>query len=138
SMSALGLDSYTLVRISDEIGRRLAVQVPLMELLKRNTIADLASHIAKHMGSFNAQREASPRRDLRRVESRTQQTHGQIALWNRAKTTPRASALTVSRAVQVSQRVDPQAFDAAVTRLMSQHQILRTELREENGHYFQV
>jgi acyl-CoA synthetase (AMP-forming)/AMP-acid ligase II/acyl carrier protein len=138
SMSALGLDSYSLVRFSDEIGQRLGVEVPLTELVKRSTIADVAGYMAEHRRTFTPRSAVAPRLAVDRAGLRTRQTHGQIALWNRAKTAVHAPALTVSRAVRLSTRLAPDVFQAAVTRLVNDHDILRTELKEENGEFFQV
>lgn len=138
SMSALGLDSYSLVQLSDQLGRLLGVEIPLMAFFRRSTIADLAGHISEHWDSFKPWREASPRTETGGAGSTIRQTHGQIALWNRDKAAHHALASTVSRAVRVSPRLDPDVFRAAVTRLMTRYDLLRTELREEDGTLVQV
>jgi acyl-CoA synthetase (AMP-forming)/AMP-acid ligase II/acyl carrier protein len=135
SLSAIGLDSYSLVRLSDEIGEQLGVELPLMEVVKRTTIADLANHVAANLASFKPRLAIASEG----TGSKTRQSHGQMALWNREKATGHESVtLNVSRAVRVSRRLEPEVFQAAVAKLVDRYEILRTELREENGECVQV
>jgi acyl-CoA synthetase (AMP-forming)/AMP-acid ligase II/acyl carrier protein len=138
SMSALALDSFSLVRLSDEIGERLGVEIPLMEVVKRSTIADLANHIAAHRASFKPRSDVLRPPAIGTSRSKTRQSHGQMALWHREKTPVHGSALVVSRAVRVGTRLDPELFQAAATTLIERYDILRTELREESGECVQI
>lgn len=136
ALSSLGLDSYAVVKISEQVSRALGIHVPLMEFAKHSTVGELARHIGNQpaIPGAAAAMIAAPKRTL---GARFRQSHNQIALWNREKMAHQRSALTVSRAVKTSVRMDSETFAAAVARVVRACDILRTELMEEGGEWLQ-
>lgn len=131
SLSALALDSYTVVRIAEDMGATLGIRVPLTEFVKQVTIAQLAEYLDQNRERLTMNEQGAFATQPPERELRTQATLGQVALWSRQGSA--GSALTVSRAVSVNRRLEWAAFESGVARVVSLFEVLRTELREEDG-----
>jgi len=135
SLGALGLDSYGVVRISEQVSGLLGVRIPFVEFARRSSLDELALEIVRRRTQWA--REVAPTHEKAPAPGVMRQTHGQIALWNREKHAPTAASI-ISRAVRVAQVLDAARFVAAAATLMRHYEVLRLQPQERGGELLQV
>lgn len=133
AISDLGMDSYAVVSLSEEVCQRLGKDVPLIAFVKQSTVDELARHIMECKRAYSFAWDFAVGASGARSEEAFRQSHAQIALWNRERLAQHRSALNVCRAVKVNRRLN----EAVIAPMLERCEILRLELQEKSGEFTQ-
>ena len=131
---ASGGHSIRAVRLASRINRAFGVQLSIADVFDRSTIREMAAFIDS---VADDQRSAVvPVPEIVHVENRTQPllSNAQRRMWLLHQVDTQSATYNVPRAFDITGDIDSQALAAAVTRLVTDHDALRTAIAvDANG-----
>jgi amino acid adenylation domain-containing protein/non-ribosomal peptide synthase protein (TIGR01720 family) len=135
----LGGESLMAVRIITELGKYYELTIPLSVLMKTRTVADMAIWIDETLASGTVE-EQSEQPTLTKIEhgKKAPLSHAQQQMWLLDQLNPGSVSYTVPSVMQFRIKVDLKALEAALTRVIERHEILRTTFSAIDGEPFQV
>lgn len=141
-LSTLGFDSLMAVQLRNAISQELSVDVPLTSILKGLTVNALAAEIVTMLGgapSSDATDATAPLPPLSASGLRQQPlSFAQERLWFFDQLEPGSAAYNIPLAIRLRGSLDRGALDAAVTRLVDRHQVLRSRFSATEGQPIQI
>jgi amino acid adenylation domain-containing protein len=130
---ALGGHSLLATQVASRLRHTFALDLPLRRLFEARTLADLAAVVREGLAGTAGAGEPSP--PLRR-EPRTGDlplSFAQERLWFLDRLQPGGSAYNIPLVLRAAGRIDPLRLEAALAKLVSRQEVLRTVFAERDG-----
>ncbi|HEX2058800.1 MAG TPA: amino acid adenylation domain-containing protein, partial [Actinomycetota bacterium] len=132
----LGGHSLTGTQIVSRLRATLGVEVSVVELFAKPTIALLAVEVEAQGGRDET--DEGPRLTRREGENTAPLSFQQEQMWFYNKLAPGSLAYQTQSTISVEGPLDVDVFERAVTEIARRHETLRTTYREVDGHPRQV
>lgn len=142
----LGMDSISSIELAQDIESAIGVQIPLVELVKGASLADLVRMIteALHQKSQLVPAPAAvklPEEQAAPVDQPEEQpayedhplSYGQRALWFVQQLNPESIAHNIVYGINIFNELDLEAFRRTLEKLVQRHAVLRARFVEVDG-----
>ncbi|MGB3442628.1 MAG: amino acid adenylation domain-containing protein [Actinophytocola sp.] len=136
-LSGFGLDSLLAMELRARMHTELGVSLPMVALLSRATVGELARQVHDALLTVNDQDEDTDI-EVFTDPNRHPLTQNQTALWFLKQLNPDGFAYNIGGAVQVRVALDPGLMCAAAHTLVERHPSLRANFALENGQAVQL
>ncbi|WP_224242164.1 non-ribosomal peptide synthetase [Hyalangium gracile] len=133
-LTALGVDSLSIVELRNQLEAVLSLRLSHSFFLQEVTLESLADRLLASLGEASSSVSAPAREGAREVFPCS---YGQRALLFEQQWAPRSTAYNVSVAARIRSQVEVKAFQRAIAQLMRRHPALRTTYEVVGGEWVQ-